>query len=180
MKRREALKTLGAMAGAAGAARVLPACSDDGVEDPVGIQNIVVVMFENRSYDHLLGARKLEGLGGDGLVAGMANPNLAGAMIPVYPAPMNGLCVPDPPHGWSSSHDQWGLGMNQGFLAEYQRSHNDGALTHVMQYLTRAHVPVAWSLADNYTTCDRYFCSVMGPTWPNRMFWHSGDSVVPK
>jgi phospholipase C len=37
-------------------------------------------------------------------------------------------------------------------------------------------VPVSWALADAFTTCDRYFCSVMGPTWPNRMFWHSGDS----
>ncbi len=50
MKRREALKTLGAMAGAAGAARVLPACGDNlGEPAPVGIHNIVVVMMESRS-----------------------------------------------------------------------------------------------------------------------------------
>ena len=177
MKRRDALKTLGAMAGAAGAARVLPACGEDGAEYPVGIHNIVVVMFENRSYDHLLGARKLAGLGGDGLVASMTNPDLDGAMVPVYPAVPSQLCVPDPPHGWDSSHLQWASAANQGFLTEYQRDHGgDRTLKHVMSYLQREQVPVSWALADAYTTCDRYFCSVMGPTWPNRMYWHSGSS----
>ena len=56
------------------------------------------------------------------------------------------------------------------------RPGNDRTLTHVMEYLDRSHVPVTWSLADDYTSCDRYFCSVMGPTWPNRMFWFAGDS----
>ena len=178
MNRRDVLKTLGALAGAGAAARVLPACGDGGDDAPTGITNIVVVMMENRSYDHLFGARSLlEGKPGDGLQAAMANPDLDGRMVPVYPVMSAGMCVPDPPHGWESSHQQWASGTNQNFLREFQRTHGgDRSLTHVMQYLTRAEVPVSWALADAYTTCDRYFCSVMGPTWPNRMFWHSGDS----
>lgn len=176
MKRREALKTLGAMAGAAGAARVLPACATDD-DGPVGITNIVVVMMENRSYDHLLGGRAFEGKPGDGLVMGMSNPDLDGRQVGIYPMMPSDMCVPDPPHGWDSSHVQWSSTTNQGFLTEFQRDHGgDRSLTHVMSYLRRADVPVTWALADAYTTCDRYFCSVMGPTWPNRMFWHSGDS----
>ncbi len=180
MKRREALKTLGAMAGAAGVARVLPACGDNlGDPLPVGIHNIVVVMMENRSYDHLLGARAFEGKPGDGLAMTMTNPDLDGHPVGIYksPATQAAMCVPDPPHGWDSSHLQWSSTTNQGFLTEFQKDHgNDRTLTHVMEYLDRTHVPVTWSLADDYTTCDRYFCSVMGPTWPNRMYWFSGDS----
>lgn len=177
MKRRDALKTIGAMAGAAGAATVLPGgCDDGGSSLPPGIHHIVVVMMENRSYDHLLGARSLAGLPGDGLVATMANLNGAGTSVPVFPGTFDTLCVEDPPHGWSSSRDQFAAGANTGFITAHEASHGAGTEPAPMQYLTRDLVPVTWSLADSFTTCDRYFCSVMGPTWPNRMYWHSGSS----
>ncbi len=176
MKRRDALKTMGAL----GAASVLPGCGggdDDGTTPlPPGIHHIVVVMMENRSYDHLLGARKLAGLGGDGLDATMANLNMAGESIAVYPGTFDSLCVEDPPHGWSSSRQQFAQGANAGFVIAHEDSHGAGAVPAPMQYLTRDLVPASWALADNFTSCDRYFCSVMGPTWPNRMYWHSGSS----
>ncbi|MBZ0234881.1 MAG: alkaline phosphatase family protein [Deltaproteobacteria bacterium] len=175
MKRREALKTIGAMAGAAGAAKVLPACGDGASSLPPGIHHVVVVMMENRSYDHVLGARKLMGLPGDGLVATMSNPDLAGNMVQVYEAAFDDTCVPDPPHGWTASRDQFAGGTNDGFLTVHQQRHGGSALQ-AMQYLTRDVVPVSWALADGFASCDRYFCSVMGPTWPNRMYWHSGSS----
>ncbi len=177
MNRRDALKTLGAMAGAAGATRVLPGCSGD--DGPVGIQNVVYVMMENRSYDHQLGARAGLGLGGDGLAAGMSNPDRAGVEIaPFEPPPTDmGLCIPDPPHSWIRSREQFSGGTNRGFVTSHQSSHDSGTLVDPMQYLTRQHAPVLWALADEYTTCDRSFCSVMGPTWPNRMFWHAGTSL---
>ncbi len=175
MKRRDALKTMGAMAGAAGAARVLPGCDDGGSSLPPGIHHIVVVMMANRSSDHLLGARKLMGLSGDGLTSAMGNPDLSGATIRPFEASFDNVCVPDPPHGWASSHSQFGGGSNSGFVTEHERRHGAGA-TQPMQFLTRDLVPVSWGLADGFASCDRYFCSVMGPTWPNRMYWHSGSS----
>ncbi|HVK74119.1 MAG TPA: alkaline phosphatase family protein [Kofleriaceae bacterium] len=187
MRRRDALKTLGAMAGAAGAARLLPGCDDgdggippDGpVVYPAGIHNIVYVMMENRSYDHQLGARALQGLPGDGLMAGMSNPDTAGTEIPIFEAGLTDrdLCVPDPPHSWPRSHEQFANGTNRGFVVAHQGAHRNTSLIDPMQYLVRAHAPVLWKLADEYTTCDRWFCSVMGPTWPNRMFWHAGTSL---
>jgi phospholipase C len=45
-----------------------------------------------------------------------------------------------------------------------------------MQYLLRNDGPVSWALADQYATADRWFCSVMGPTWPNRFYWHAATS----
>ena len=173
------------MAGAAGAARILPGCAadgDGGPDLPPGIHNLVYVMMENRSYDHQLGARALQGLGGDGLAPGMANPDRAGTMVPIYEAGRTDLqlCVPDPPHGWDRGRQQFAAGANSGFVVAHQESHDSTTLTDPMQYLTRAHAPVLWALADEYTTCDRYFCSVMGPTWPNRMYWHCGTSLGMK
>lgn len=177
MKRRDALKTMGALAGAATFGKVLPGCGD-GDDGPVGITTIVVLMMENRTYDHWLGARKLEGLPGDGLTADMANPNLEGAMVPVYEAGGgDDTCVLDPPHGWGGSREQWNNGANDGFLRVHQAAHgNSLAANEAMQYVTRAHIPATWAIADHYASCDRYFASVMGPTWPNRMYWHTGTS----
>jgi phospholipase C len=174
MNRRDMLKAMGAMAGAASAARVLPGCGDNAL--PPGIEHIVVVMMENRSYDHVLGARALVGLGGDGLTASMSNRGQRGDDIPVYEALVGNLCIPDPPHSWSAAHSSFADGANSGFASAYQAAHHDPALRDAMQYLTRRHVPVTWALADAYTVCDRYFCSVMGPTWPNRMYWHAASS----
>ncbi|HUQ08605.1 MAG TPA: alkaline phosphatase family protein [Kofleriaceae bacterium] len=176
MKRRDALKTIGAMAGTAGAAKVLPGCGTDGGSGlPPGIHNIVVVMMENRSYDHVFGARKIMGLGGDGLETTMSNRDLAGVAHNVYPAGYDDVCVPDPGHGWSASRNQFAAGANSGFITEQEARYGAGNIQ-VMQYQTRDLAPVSWALADGFATCDRYFSSVMGPTWPNRMYWFSGSS----
>jgi len=45
-----------------------------------------------------------------------------------------------------------------------------------MGYHTRAQLPIAYALADQFAICDRWFCSVLGPTWPNRFFLHSAQS----
>ena len=43
-----------------------------------------------------------------------------------------------------------------------------------MGYHTRADIPFQFALAEAFTICDAYHCSVMGPTWPNRMYWMTG------
>ena len=43
-----------------------------------------------------------------------------------------------------------------------------------MGYHTRADIPFQFALAESFTICDAYHCSVMGPTWPNRMYWMTG------
>ncbi len=175
MKRRDALKTMGALAGAATMAKVLPGCGDSG---PGEIKTVVVMMMENRTYDHWFGARKLnESLPGDGLTAGMSNPDGNGGTVEIYEAgDGTSVCDPDPPHGWAASHAQFNAGANDGFLTEYRTAVADPEATNVMAYMTRDHIPVSWALADAFCSCDRYFCSVMGPTWPNRMYWHAGTS----
>jgi phospholipase C len=176
--RRDALKGLGATA----AGTTLVACSDDtdtGPEPEPGpgkITHVVVLMMENRSYDHLLGARAFEGKPGDGLTMAMRNPDAAGNLIAPYPGTFDSLCVIDPPHGWGAAHDSFAGGANDGFVRAHQAAHSSSSSVEPMQYLTRDLVPATWALADQYAVCDRWFCSVMGPTWPNRMYWHSGSS----
>jgi phospholipase C len=173
MRRRDALKTLGAMAGAAGAGKLLSGCSGRSG----GITNYVFLMMENRSYDHYLGARSmLEGLPGDGLQLSMSNPDRRGVDVPIWPATPEAMCVIDPPHGWDTSRVQFGSGANDGFVISHQDDHDSDVAIEPMQYMLREHLPVTNALADAYVSCDRWFCSVLGGTLPNRMYWHAGTS----
>lgn len=175
MRRREAIKRLGALAGAATGARLLGGCGGDD-PDEEGITTIVVVTMENRSYDHMLGARTLlEGLPGDGLVAGMSNLDSSGAAVPVFHDTV--ACIPDPPHSWNAAHAQWNNGANDGFMTRWQAGAPAGAPPHAMGYLTRDELPFTYGLADRFVSCDRWFCSLLGPTWPNRMYLHSAQSA---
>jgi phospholipase C len=174
--RRNALKRLGAMAGAAAVGPKLIGCGDNEQVVRRGITHFVEICMENRSYDHWLGARKLMGLpnAGDGLTADMSNKRKDGSEVQVYPAET--LCVADPPHSWGSAHLQWNGGAMDGFLTQYQESHGDLVAPDVMQYMTGAQLPWTWALAEKATVCDRWFSSIMGPTWPNRLYLHSAQS----
>jgi phospholipase C len=175
MKRRDALKTIGGLGAAAGVARYLPGCGGD--DGPSGITTYVYMMMENRSYDHFFGARSMmEGKPGDGLKAGMTNLDTGGTPIAPFTPDKNSLCAIDPPHGWDAAHAQWNNGMNDGFVKVHQMEHQSTTAVEPMQFLVRNDVPVSWALADQYATADRWFCAVMGPTWPNRFYWHAASS----
>jgi phospholipase C len=176
MRRRDALKHIGALAGAGAAARLLPGCGDDiGSGAPEGgITTLVVVCMENRSYDHYLGARALLGLPGDGLTAGMSNPDPLGGEVATYHETT--FCVPDPPHSWDGSRECWNDGAMDGFLRAYRARRGDDVAPHVMGRFERDDIPVTWAIADAHASCDRWFSSLLGPTWPNRMYLHSGQS----
>ncbi len=177
MRRRDALKTLGALAGSAYASKLLSACGGNGGAGR--IETIVFMMMENRSYDHYLGSRSLvEGLPGDGLLASMSNVDGTGANVPVFVSGNDDVaqCVAnDPPHGWSDSRIQFAGGANSGFIRAHEGHHGVGSID-PMAYMLREHVPVTHALADSYTSCDRWFGSLLGPTLPNRMYWHAGTS----
>jgi phospholipase C len=160
----------------------LPGCqpAPGGGEDtaaPAGpgqIDHVIVVMMENRSFDHYLGALKLvEGREIDGLTGAESNPDEDGD--PVYVNHLEIHCQADPPHGWSASHSQFADGANSGFYLE----HADGDPEQGAQalgYYTREELPIHYALADAYHVPERYFCSVMGPTWPNRLYGQAGTS----
>jgi phospholipase C len=104
----------------------------------------------------------------------MSNPDANGTPVNVMPTRSDELCALDPPHSWNASRAQFANGANSGFVIAHQNNH-PGAVE-PMGYMLREHVPVTWALADAYTSCDRWFSSVLGPTLPNRMYWHAGTS----
>jgi phospholipase C len=139
------------------------------------IETIVVVMMENRSFDHFFGAMLAqEQLPIDGLTGTESNDDAGGRTYPVFLS--NDFVVEeDPPHGWDASHAQWNAGANDGFVREHilEGATEPGV---VMGYHDRSQLPTLWTLASNFVVCDRWFASVMGPTQPNRFFLHLATS----
>jgi phospholipase C len=144
------------------------------------IKHLVVLMLENRSFDHYLGSLSLQGRTDvDGLTIPVptlkdqhGNDVAAWAMDEDANAPV--LEVPDPPHGWEAAHADWNNGKNDGFVVQYQQTHPDADRRIPMGYYTRRTLPVLYSLADRFTVCDHWFSSVLSSTWPNRKYLHSG------
>ena len=175
INRRTALKRLGAGAAAAALAPKLIGCGDSGPDGPGAITHFVQICMENRSYDHWLGGRKLLGLpvAGDGLGGEMGNKRQDGSLVKVYPADI--MCMADPPHEVESAHRQFNGGLMDGFLSEYEAVHGPGVAPAVMEYMLPEQIPWTSALAEQSTVCDRWFSGMMGPTWPNRMYLHSGQ-----
>ena len=139
------------------------------------IDHIVVLMMENRSFDHILGYLSLEGGRGDvdGLRAGVAN-EYGGRRYPVHHLGTT-VFAEDPDHSASSVDLQIGGGKMDGFAASYAatllgRGVQDADPAPIMGYYHAADVPVYDHLAREFGVCDRWFSSVPGATWPNRLY----------
>jgi phospholipase C len=138
------------------------------------VDHIIVLCMENRSFDHYFGARKLledeasNGLNGDEV-------NLDMAQNPIGVFEMNNFEPEDPPHEWDQVHLQFNDGANDGFVTEQEKLHPQFK-EEVMGYHVREQIPVLYGLADAYTLCDDWYCSLLGPTWPNRWYLHAASS----
>jgi len=133
------------------------------------IDTVVVLMMENRSFDHYLGALSLvEGRTEvDGLTEDMSNPHPDGSDVLVFPSGI--FCLSDPPHGWNSCHDQWNDGANDGFVREFEDRHA-GVGHEAMGFFGRETLTAHYHLADHFVVCDQWYASVMSSTWPNRYY----------
>jgi phospholipase C len=129
------------------------------------IDTIVVVMLENRSFDHHFGF--LPGV--DGLMGkDLSNTDPKTGEV-VRPYHMDDACTTkDLDHSFEGTHLEWNGGRNDGFVA---RSGMEA-----MGYRLPADLPFTSALAREFTVCDRWFCSVLGPTFPNRFYLHSATS----
>jgi phospholipase C len=134
------------------------------------IDHIVVLMMENRSFDHMLGYLKLDGVmpGVEGLEASMVN-EYDGRSYPVHPLGRAGLEGFNPEHGGTHVDRQLG-NNNGGFVADFAATHPSANPGLVMGYYDGRELPVYDHLARNYCVCDHWFSSVPGATWPNRLF----------
>jgi phospholipase C len=150
------------------------------------LQHIVVLMMENRSFDHMLGALRAQDSRIDGLTGNESNPDTTGEDIKVSPqAEFQSQLDPDPGHHFPDVNTQLFYGaangsgkptMN-GFIQAYygQRKDVDHSRK-IMYYFPPEKLPVLTTLARKYAVFNRWFSSIPGPTIPNRAFAHFGTS----
>jgi phospholipase C len=138
------------------------------------IEHIVVLMMENHSYDNKLGM--LGRAGADGFTLGAdgkptaSNPYPSGGKIQhAFRMPTTCQVSGDPTQTWEASHASYDSGRNDGFV---------GASSAVsMGYWEHADQPFYYSLASVFPLADRYFCSVLGQTYPNRRYMMAATSL---
>ena len=138
------------------------------------IDHIVVVMMENRSFDHLIGYLRDTIPGVNGRDPNATNPDLAGA--PVQANLLGSYKFPfDPGHDWNQVATQLGNG-NQGFVVDFQTKFPAADPKLIMGYHDQKAVPVYDFLARNFVVCDGWHASLPGPTIPNRFYSVAGTS----
>jgi phospholipase C len=192
LTRREVLRA-GATGGAAAGVSALLSNSliaralaqPSGCESLRDIQHVVILVQENRSFDHYFGSyRGVTGFADPGVQRLTDGSGLSIFAQPGYPGGYrgghlypfhldsyhNGECTNDINHSWGPQHTYW----DEGKLDSFVRGHlavdgsANGPLT--MGYYTRDDLQFYYALADAFTICDHYFCSVIGPTDANRLY----------
>jgi phospholipase C len=158
------------------------------------LKNIVVLMMENRSFDHMLGSLSLVVQNGvktypsiNGLTGNESNPDTNGNVVKVQPnAKFQSQLDPDPDHHFPGVDRQLfggapaGTGRvanMQGFVKDYFTQTNDVNRSHyIMSYFTPDKLPVLTTLATEFAVFNGWFSSIPGPTICNRAFAHYGTS----
>ncbi|MCW2842936.1 MAG: phosphoesterase [Nocardioides sp.] len=170
MSRRQLLGAAGATGlAAAGATRLWPADAATALPAPAdsGIEHVVVVMMENRSFDHFLGWLP----GADGKQAGLAFTDRYGVRHPTHHLSMFDSCgFFDPDHSYEGGRIQLNGGRADGWL----RSGRNDELA--IGYYEESDLPFFANATGDWTTCDRYFSAVMAETYPNRFYQHAGQT----
>lgn len=158
------------------------------MKDISQIQTIIVLMFENRSFDHMMGylglppySRDVEGLQ---KISGFTN-SYNGFEYPIFPLGNPGQKLPDdPPHERPNIGAQLDPDGDQsysmrGFVRSYAqiREIDPGDRPMVMGYYNAEDVPATHFFATNYGICDHYFAAVPTGTQPNRLMAMSGYTL---
>jgi phospholipase C len=189
VSRRSLLANGTALTGAAAGAAVLPVSlrkamaktlrdgrqSGGSIND---IEHIVILMQENRSFDHYYGT--MPGVRGfadpTAITLPTGNPvfyqpdpsHAQGYLLPFYydPSKTSAQATPGTDHSWPTQHQAWDNGQMDQWIAA------KGPYT--MGYFKQQDIPFHWALAESFTICDNYHCSVLGPTNPNRLYMWTG------
>jgi phospholipase C len=135
--------------------------------DLSGIDHIVVVMMENRSFDHLLGWMP----NANGRQSGLSYPDNNGNLQPTHRLNYYvGCSHPDPDHSYAGGRSEYDTGKMDGWL---RTSSND---SFCIGYYEEADLPLFSTLARNFTTLNNYFPSILSSTYPNRVFQHAAQT----
>jgi phospholipase C len=141
------------------------------------IEHVVILMQENRSFDHYFGT--FPGVRGFGDSRGAAafsqpgypQPGYGGHLMPfALPGSIPAQCFPDVNHSWAPQHAAWNGGRMDGFVTAQLSINTPQAAPGTMGYYRQRDIPFYWALAKAFTICDRYHCSVISGTDPNRLY----------
>ena len=200
LTRRRLLQTAGAAVTAAFAAEFLPPNLRRALADgpaPGGslsdIRHVVILMQENRSFDHYFGTlANVRGFNDPTAIRLSTGKSVFyqpdtrhpdGYLLPFHldTGTTSAQAAPSTSHAWSVQHSAWNGGrMNNWLPAHLAADGVNGPYT--MGYLDRNDIPFHYALAENFTICDNYYCSVLGPTWPNRLYhlsaWNDPEGVA--
>jgi len=140
------------------------------------IEHVILLMFENRSFDNVLGALYLATVNpdGGGVPAGWSNPLTNANPVLAWNGPVNSstqnIPFPDPQESYADMSMQINTTPPmQGFVNDYATV-SGATPSDIMQYFVAQNVPVTQALASAYAISDRYFASGPVQTWPNRLF----------
>jgi phospholipase C len=178
--RRNFLKLLGSGAIAAASqssiARALEIPANNRHGSIADVEHIVILMQENRGFDHYFGTlRGVRGFGdprvakfSDGKTVWHQPDGSGGYLLPFHPDVANaGLAfINDTDHSWNPTH----IALNGGKYDQWLQQKGTTSMT----YLTREDIPYHYALADAFTVCDAYHCSVLAATDPNRYHMWTG------
>ncbi|TNC23544.1 alkaline phosphatase family protein [Amycolatopsis alkalitolerans] len=185
-------RMLGGTAGAAalsllpGSMRTAFAAPEQRLRSLDQIEHVMILMQENRSFDHYFGS--LKGVRGFDDPSAITLPT--GRSVFYQPDPENpdGYLLPfhndttttsaaiayGTSHSWQSQHLAWNDGRMDNWVPTHRAADGSVKGPFTMGYYTRDDLPFHYALADAFTICDNYFCSVFGPTHPNRVMAISG------
>ncbi len=139
------------------------------------IDTIVVLMMENRSYDHLLGHLKAFGQpDAEGAPDDASNVDGKGKSVAWFH--FDDYCFDDTTHQWNQVHAQFNGGKMDGFCTANGGSSLDPDGHRAMGYYTDADIPFFYQLASTYAIGDRFFCDALGATDMNRLFLYAGSA----
>ena len=163
---------------------------------PSGIKHIFVLMLENRSFDHMLGFSEIHGTDAktgqpttiERLTGSESNRAADGTSYQVttgaadvmgtgpghnFGDVIEQLCGASVKYEWKSAYPKID---NSGFVLSYAIQDGHGPVGDVMKCFAPEQLPVLNALAREFAVCDHWFSSMPGPTEPNRMFAHAGNS----
>ncbi len=150
------------------------------------IDTIVVVMMENRSFDHVLGflshesfdrRADIDGLHLHGPTFNWDNPDVAGNLYPPTLTPDSYLPA-DLPHLRTQIRTELAGGAMTGFIQAYFGLQSADRNPVPMRFCSPNDIPVTAALARNYCVCDRWFAALPADTWPNRLMALCGYSSI--
>ena len=146
------------------------------------IEHVVIFIQENRSFDHYFGTMSgVRGFSDPSALPGVfaqAWPSAPTGHVPagtLLPFRLNrtdpaGACVHDITHAWGAQHRAWNGGRMDAWAATHSQEDGAGAGPLTMGYLAGDDLPFYRALANAFTICDNYHCSLLGPTDPNRLY----------